>query len=242
MTVSALFDEIREFCRRNADPAIVLKYGRYFQEGYDAYGMDQKKMEAQRDQWLARCGPELGLAGFLDLGDRLVATGKYEEASYAVWFVAACREEFAPETLERLAGWLDRGIVNWAHTDFLCGEVLGDFLLRGIVPLEAFAAWREAPSKWRRRALPVLLIKPLKKGRPVSELLPFVEPLVSDGERVVHQGLGWFLREAWKKDPAPVEDFLLRWKDSCARLIVQYATEKMTVDQKARFRRAKGKK
>jgi len=23
---------------------------------------------------------------------------------------------------------------------------------------------------------------------------------------LVHQGMGWFLREAWKKDPAPVEN------------------------------------
>jgi hypothetical protein len=56
---------------------------------------------------------------------------------------------------------------------------------------------------------------------------------------VVHQGLGWFLREAWKLYPQPVENYLAVWKDSAPRLIFQYATEKMTPEQKACFRREK---
>jgi len=58
-------------------------------------------------------------------------------------------------------------------------------------------------------------------------------------EKVVHQGLGWFLREAWKVYPQPVEAFLLQWKETSPRLIFQYATEKMTPEEKARFKRTK---
>ena len=70
-------------------------------------------------------------------------------------------------------------------------------------------------------------------------MLAFIEPMMKDDERVVHQGLGWFLREAWKIDPEPVEVFLLKWKDISARLIFQYATEKMTKENKERFRKSK---
>jgi len=81
----------------------------------------------------------------------------------------------------------------------------------------------------------------LLKGKfDAAELLAFVRPLMTDPERVVHQGMGWFLRELWKKEPKPVEAFLLEWKDTAPRLIFQYATEKMTAAQKARFKR-KGK-
>jgi hypothetical protein len=38
-----------------------------------------------------------------------------------------------------------------------------------------------------------------------------------------------------------VEPFLLDWKDTAPRLIFQYATEKMTAADKARFRAAKHK-
>jgi 3-methyladenine DNA glycosylase AlkD len=65
--------------------------------------------------------------------------------------------------------------------------------------------------------------------------------MMMDPERVVHQGLGWFLREAWKKQAEPAENFLLKWKDSAARLIFQYATEKMALNEKSRFRKEKSK-
>jgi 3-methyladenine DNA glycosylase AlkD len=62
-----------------------------------------------------------------------------------------------------------------------------------------------------------------------------------DPDRVVHLGVGWFLREAWKVNPEPVEAFLLEWKDRAPRLIYQYATEKMTAAQKARFKKGKSR-
>ena len=65
----------------------------------------------------------------------------------------------------------------------------------------------------------------------------FIDPMMMDQEKVVHQGLGWFLRETWKKSPDLVEGFLLKWKDQCARLIIQYATEKLTKAQKAKYKR-----
>jgi len=58
-----------------------------------------------------------------------------------------------------------------------------------------------------------------------------------DAEKVVQQGTGWFLRELWKQSPALVEAFLHRHKEDAPRLIVQYATEKMTAAQKQRFKR-----
>ena len=88
-----------------------------------------------------------------------------------------------------------------------------------------------------RRAVPVALLSLLDGSVKTETLLRFVRPLMEDKERVVHQGVGWFSREAWKRDPAPVETFLMEWKDTAPRLIFQYATEKMTADQKARYRR-----
>ena len=36
MKAKELYDEIRDYCRANADEARVKKYSRYFKEGYDA--------------------------------------------------------------------------------------------------------------------------------------------------------------------------------------------------------------
>jgi 3-methyladenine DNA glycosylase AlkD len=240
LDIQTLFNEVRAFCQANANPANIKKYSRYFVEGYDAYGVDFKLIVPQRDQWLGKYRASIGLQGFLDLGDQLIKTGKYEEASFAISFISQFEDEYTPQTLERVAKWLDDGIRNWAHTDILSGGVLPVFLIKKIVPLEGLSTWRHAASKWMRRAVPVTLIELLKAGFPPKSLLDFIEPMMTDEEKVVHQGLGWFLREAWKVKPAPVEDFLLRWKDRCARLIIQYATEKMTPEQKMSFKKAKG--
>jgi 3-methyladenine DNA glycosylase AlkD len=85
--------------------------------------------------------------------------------------------------------------------------------------------------------VPVTLIKVLKIHKNFNELFNFIACLMSDPEREVHQGTGWFLREAWKVNPEETELFLIKWKDISPRLIIQYATEKMTPDHKVKFRK-----
>lgn len=235
---------VRSFCLENANAAHAGKYLRYFKEGYDAYGLEQKQMEKQRTLWLAELKRETDFNGVLDLAEALLVSGKYEETNFAIWFTAAFKKEYTPAVFERLGGWFDRGFANWAHTDFFCGEVLSRFIVGNVVPIEAFRGWRDSPSKWQRRAVPVSLIKPLKTDIPIESMLDLIEPMMLDAERPVQQGLGWFLREAWKKYPGPVEAFLFRWKDRCGRTIVQYATEKMEKEEKQRFAKEKkpGKK
>jgi 3-methyladenine DNA glycosylase AlkD len=168
-------------------------------------------------------------------------SGKYEEGALAVRFLKKFREELNEKALPGLAKWFKAGIGNWAHTDVLCGEIIAPQLVSGAAPLSALAPWRDSALKYQRRAVPVSLLGLVKKGDDVRPLLVFIRPMMLDTERVVHQGLGWFLREAWKKQPKPVEAFLLEYKDTVARLIYQYATEKMSPAARDRFRRAKAR-
>jgi len=231
--------EIREFCLKNADKTTAEKHRRYFVEGYDPYGISQKAMNEEHKLLLLKYKPIFGFDDFLALGDLLMKSGKYEEASFALMFVTDFSREYQPATFERIGLWLDYGVRNWAHADMLAVSIFSKFLLKGIVPFTAFSEWRTAESKWKRRVVPVSLIKYVKKFGRTRELLDFLSPMMLSPEKVVHQGLGWFLREAWKLNPEPVETFLFQWKDSAPRLIFQYATEKMTADQKALFKRAK---
>ncbi len=238
MQIRDCLAEIQAYCAQNANPALIQKYAKFFTEGYDAYGVDFKQLDTQRKQWLKEWTPALGLEGFLQLGDLLIDSGKYEEASFAISFIAAQKDHFTPATLEHIGGWLETDIQNWAHTDALAGDALPHFLLKRIVPLEAFSSWRTSPGKWKRRAVPVTMLYASKAGIPLGDQLAFIEPLMTDKEKPVQQGLGWYLRDTWKGNPEPVESFLLAWKDVCGRTIVQYATEKMTAEQKARFKKS----
>jgi 3-methyladenine DNA glycosylase AlkD len=241
MSLDDIFQEIRTFCSEKADPAIIKKYSHYFVEGYDAYGVPGPAMEEIHRALLTKYRADLGIEGFLDLGDRLVRTGKYEEATLALMFAVDFMKEFTPLHLDRFGCWLDDGIRNWAHADMMAGSIIPVFHQKKIVPYTSLAPWRTAESKWKRRVVPVSLIKELKICPTINEWLVFLEPMMLMPEKVVHQGLGWFLREAWKLYPLPVEEYLLTWKDSAPRLIFQYATEKMTPDEKKRFKKEKNK-
>ncbi|HEU0140377.1 MAG TPA: DNA alkylation repair protein [Bryobacteraceae bacterium] len=231
--------EVREFCSSHADPKRAERYTRFFVEGYDAYGVDTNAPEwgRQRQAWVGRLR-EAGPAAFLDAGDALVRSGKYEEASFAILFAADLTEYHTPKAFKRIEAWFDGGIRNWAHTDILAGEVLSAFLLQGKVALEDLERWRDSPFKFQRRAVPVTLIKLLKGNSDYSRLLAAIEPLMMDSEKVVQQGTGWFLRECWKREPKLTEEFLMKYKDSSPRIIFQYATEKMAPKDRQRFRRA----
>ncbi len=241
---AALAAEIREYCARNADPKQAGKWARYFREGYDDWGGFDKGhplWHAVQQDWFERYR-SLGAAGFVRLGALLFHGGKYEEGATAIQLLKRVRGELDAHHVASLAAWFDNGIANWAHADVLCGEVLGPVLAAGQAPLETLAPWRESQWKYQRRAVPVAMISLVKAGAAVPPLLEFIRPMMLDAERVVHQGLGWLLREAWKTQPKPVEKFLLEFKDRSARLIFQYATEKMTPAARERFRAAKRKK
>jgi len=237
-TMRAAVDEIRAFCQGNADPRMVTKYAKYFKEGYDGYGIAKEVWEENGTRFYEKYRDRLTLDGFLRLGQLLFESGKYEEGSAAIVSIRPLIDGFTAVTFQGIGVWLENGVRNWAHTDIICGDLLSPCLRNGVVDYSELSTWRESTSKWKRRAVPVALLGLISRVE-TQALLDFIRPLMGDTERVVHQGLGWFLREAWKKDPAPVEAYLLEFKDTAARLIFQYATEKMTSAQKARFRKAK---
>lgn len=238
MTPQTLSKRIRTFCEDNYNCKLVQKYQRYFKEGYDAFGISQDLFTRQKEEWLVLYKNELGMDGFIDLGRKLINTGKYEEASFAITFMGAFKDEFKEDTFQELGGWLENGICNWAHTDILSG-LLSYFLIEEIVTFDAMSDWRLSESKWKRRAVPVTMLTLLKTEKNFNPMFDFIDPIMMDSERVVHQGLGWFLRESWKKLPAPTEKFLKKWKDEAPRLIFQYATEKMDKEAKEKFKREK---
>jgi len=237
-TPQSLYSDIITFCKANANVELVKKYSRYFKEGgYDAYGVSYPLLQEKVKTILAEPGINLD---FVMQTSRLLIPGtKYEEASFALMMMKALKKHYSVETFTEIGHWFDIGIRNWAHTDALCSEILSVFLLKNIISYKEMESWKKGKNKFQRRAVPVSLIKLIKETREVREYINFIEPMMMDPEREVHQGLGWFLREAWKIQPLPVEDFLLKYKETAQRLIFQYATEKMTPEGKARFRRIK---
>jgi 3-methyladenine DNA glycosylase AlkD len=230
--------EIQNYCIRFYDEANVIKYNRYFKEGlYNGYGLTAARISEGAKILLKL--PGLTLQTLLDSAPGIISHGKYEEISIMMLAVKGLHKQFTKETFHSISSWYRYGISNWAHADTLGMMILPFFLQKKIVQIFDFSEWLASDNKFQRRSVPVTLIKILKTHENYNELFSFIECLMTDPEREVHQGAGWFLREAWKRKPVETEEFLLKWKDTAPRLIIQYAAEKMSAEGKARFKRQK---
>jgi 3-methyladenine DNA glycosylase AlkD len=236
MTPQEIFNHIHRFGLANENPALVAKYSRYFKGGlYDAYGLGIPQVESLVNELLAVSGMTPALIRETSL--LLVESTKYEMTAMAIRLMLTYHKEWTVADFQTVEKWFSVGISNWAHTDYICGEMMNLFFKKGIADLEAISNWRTAKNKFQRRAAVVALIKPMKLSADFTPWFTFIEPMMHDPEREVHQGLGWFLREAWKKQPEVTEQFLSRYRETAPRLIFQYATEKMTKEGKERFKR-----
>jgi len=236
-TYQAILKQAEDYFRQHANPELVAKYSRYFKEGYDAYGIADEELDTLVKQ-VEAAHPDFPLGQILELGLLLFQTGKYEAGSLAIRLLNRKKVEFDHQTITGLKDWFDRGVTNWGHSDYLSTITIPWLYDKALAFPSDMLVWLTSGSRWTRRAVPVSFIS-LKKSTAPQELFAVTESLMLDPERVVHQGMGWFLREIWKLHPKPVEDLLFQYHNTAARLLIQYATEKMTPAQKARFRKDK---
>lgn len=231
-----LYENLLNYCQSHASEENVKKYSRYFKSGaYDAWGVSQADMDAKKDE--LKVFGKISMDLVFETAPLLMKSGKYEETSFALVLLSLLTDKADHDAFKRLENWFAIGISNWAHADYLGMFLLPAYLKKGIVNQSDFISWISSPYKFQRRCVPVTFIKLLKSGVEFQEIFSFLEPLMSDPEREVHQGMGWFLREAWKLKRDETEDFLLKYKNSAPRLIFQYACEKMKPEDKLKFKK-----
>jgi 3-methyladenine DNA glycosylase AlkD len=237
MDAKKLYKEIAGYCLANADESMAQKYSRYFKEGYNAYGLTQSQINRKAKELLK--DKNLQLPEALGSFPMAASSGKYEEVSIVLLVVNGLHKHYSHETFNTISSWFSIGINNWAHADTLGMYILPKFLQYSILSVDDFGEWLTSPYKFQRRCVPVTMIKLLKTSDSLTRYFDFLEPLMIDPAREVHQGMGWFLREAWQLQKEETEMFLEKWKDVSPRLIFQYACEKMSKDEKSRFKRTK---
>ena len=237
MKAAELYEDIRVYFIKHADKKQVERYARYFTEGFDAYGLTKEVFEDKLNSLINDSRISMRLA--LSTSKLLIKSGKYEETNFAICLLKEFSDQFDRKTLSHIEEWFKIGIVNWAHCDVLCGHLMTPLFEKKLICLDDLSDWRESENKYQRRAVPVTMLALLKECKSYKPLFRFIDPLMMDPEKKVQQGLGWFLRESWKIKRKETETFLMKWKNKAPRTIFQYATEKMTKEEKKRFKRDK---
>jgi len=61
-------------------------------------------------------------------------------------------------------------------------------MIKKLMGMDSLKPWRKAANRFQRRAAVVGLIKPMKKAGDFKPYFDFIDPMMMDEERVVHQG------------------------------------------------------
>ncbi len=127
-----------------------------------------------------------------------------------------------------------QGINNWDLVDVSCHYVIGDAIVNNIYDLKLLDDLASSDILWDRRIAMVSTISFIRNGD-VFPTVILAKKLLDNKEDLMHKAVGWMLREAWKREPAIIEDFLLENYHDIPRTALRYAIERMEENKRKGF-------
>lgn len=123
---------------------------------------------------------------------------------------------------------------NWDLVDRAAIHVVGKYLDdKPRAPLHDLA---RSADPWRRRTAVVATAYYLRKGDP-GEMFAIAEILAGDGHVMVQKAVGSWIRTAGEEHPERLRAFLTAHRERMGREALRIATEKMSAEDQAVFRR-----
>lgn len=161
---------------------------------------------------LARSWPGLDREETLAAARTLWASDIHEHRLAAAMLLADQLAALRLDDLDLVEEML-RGAGTWALADPLAVPVAGGLLLRRPAAQATYQRWAAGEQMWVRRGgiLAFLLALRVEEGftRYFPVLTGVVDPLLVDGRFFVQKAIGWVLRDAAKKHPNEVYEWML---------------------------------
>jgi 3-methyladenine DNA glycosylase AlkD len=160
-------------------------------------------------------------------------SGKNEEGGVVCYVYGRFAKQCGAREFRLFTQWLDRYVHNWGHTDGLSLWLLGASIANQPDLIEKLDPWTRSKNRWKRRASAVALVPSARHGLHTREIFRIATPLIPDADDMVQKGVGWLLKETYPKKPAEVVRFLRPWREKAPRLVLRYAAEKMSAQDRA---------
>lgn len=120
-------------------------------------------------------------------------------------------------------------INNWDLVDTSCREIVGVYLQdKSKAPLYKLA---KSNSLWERR-IAIVSTGQFIKHNQLEDTFKISELLIKDQQDLIHKAVGWMLREAGKKDPKSLINFLDKNAKILPRTALRYSLERLSVSDK----------
>ncbi|MDP1728989.1 MAG: DNA alkylation repair protein [archaeon] len=207
------------FSLKNLQRAEASK--KYLKSPYNFYGVTVPQLRK-----VAKKYQHLSVYDNFNLFDELWNSNNHEEMSLALYLLTNHRKNFNLEFWDFLTN--EKRInkfKTWDHVDEACSHTLGEILVNNTQLNNKIKEFSQSKNHWIRRISMVSQYPLIKKGK-IQLTIFLAEKLCYDEDIYVQKATGWMLREAGKKNPIQVKEFIKihkKMKPYC----LSYATEKM---------------
>lgn len=216
---------------RSAPRAAILQ--RFFKTGPGEYGAGDRFLGITVPvlRRLARAHQALPLAGV----GALLQSPWHEERLLALLILVRRYDRAAPserEAIYRLYRRRRARINSWDLVDCSAEHIIGAHLRHADrSSLQALAGSRRV---WDRRIAVMATFHYIKRGE-YQVTLQIARLLLDDEHDLIHQAVGWMLREVGKRDQAVEEAFLRRHAHRMPRTMLRYAIERFPPALRRRY-------
>ena len=227
--MNPLTEEIIAETRRHYDSAKAEAARRYFKEPIDSWGIPSPVCKEIAASFFSRVKGNLPLA--IDVVGELHRQGVFEVAVVGDYILSRMKRHLTPSHFDIFDMWVDT-LTNWANTDGMCTGLVSETVRKDPRLAKRLLQWTESKNRWRRRAAAVSLVPIARRGDMLEDTFRIADRLMEDRDDMVQKGVGWLLKEASKKHPMEVRDYLLRWRTRTSALVLRYASEKLSSDMR----------
>ena len=222
--MSDLAERIMAEVRDSGDPEQEAQLKRYFREPIESHGLTSQQSKDIAKKYYPEVKGDLPQA--IRLTGMLMSHRNLSYSSVALRILERFSRYLEPSHFPVFDGWVDH-LTNWATTDHLSTKILAETVKKDPALVENLLEWTGSENRWRRRAAAVSLVPMARRGEMLSDVFRVADRLMTDGDDMAQKGVGWMLKEASKKHPDEVREYLLRWREKSPALILRYASEKL---------------
>lgn len=212
-------EQIRAKLHSMANPTLAVNYKRYLKSQYNFYGLRVPMLRK-----IAKEYKNLEAQDTFSLFDELWNSGNHEEMNLALFILQNFKKKFTLRTWQFLSSRWEKA-KSWDQIDALGTGILGYILADNVNLATEIKNMAMSRNPWVRR-LAIVSTSQLIKQNKIQLTLRLAEVLCYDDNLYVQKGAGWMLREAGKKFPKDVREFIMMHLNM-KPYAFSYAIEKM---------------
>ena len=168
----------------------------------------------------------------------LISSDNHEEKFTGMLYLNQFKKDFNDKTIELIHDSFIKYCDSWALCDSTMIKIIGPFLVKKgkeSLARKIITNWSESENLWIRRASMVILLKIIMIRKKLDEKILFelVEKMLQkDKDEYILKGIGWLLKTCSKYEPEIIFNYLRSNRNSFPRLVLRYASEKLSEDKR----------